>query len=238
MARVSLAPINVDRLTSSAVNAVRAPLRVTVRWPASVRSLCGASQPRGSKGDPVLWQDVLEVLDGLEKVSARYWVAGGWGVDLLVGSETRAHRDLDLAVDADDYETCMITLDELGYSIETNWLPVRVEVVGQVERWVDVHPVRFDGEGPGIQGDPEGVHFLYPLTAFTTGRLRGRAVPCLSIEQQELFHSGYDLRPQDEHDLRLAVRVASVADRLAGRRRMTRGHTPQRSVRVLTSRPT
>lgn len=44
---------------------------------------------------------------------------------------------------------------------------------------------------------------MYPPTAFTTGRLAGREVPCLSVEQQELFHSGYDLRPQDEHDLRL-----------------------------------
>lgn len=67
---------------------------------------------------------------------------------------------------------------------------------------VDVHPVKFDANGVGIQGDPEGVHFVYPPEAFTTGSLAGRTVPCLSVSQQEVFHSGYALRPQDEHDLR------------------------------------
>jgi lincosamide nucleotidyltransferase A/C/D/E len=47
----------------------------------------------------VLWKDVIDVLDALEAESVHHWVAGGWGVDILVGSQTRAHRDLDLAVD-------------------------------------------------------------------------------------------------------------------------------------------
>lgn len=151
----------------------------------------------------MLWEDVLEVVDALEARSVRHWAAGGWGVDVLVGFETRAHRDLDLAVDESDYETCMTALAGLGYTIETDWLPLRVEVAAPVERWVDVHPVRFDAHGLGIQGDPAGVHFLYPPTAFTIGRLHDRPIPCLSVEQQELFRSGYALRPQDEHDLRL-----------------------------------
>lgn len=156
----------------------------------------------------MLWEDVLDVLDALESAPVRYWVAGGWGVDVLVGSETRAHRDLDLAVDAVDYDSCMAALDELGYANETNWLPVRVEVAARGERWVDVHPVRFNAQGLGIQGDPAGVHFLYPPTAFTIGRMADRAVPCLSLRQQERFHSGYELRPQDEHDLRILAELS------------------------------
>ncbi|MGA9747477.1 MAG: hypothetical protein WBQ50_08485 [Nocardioides sp.] len=151
----------------------------------------------------MVWDDVLEVLDALESAAVRSWAAGGWGVDILVGAETRPHRDLDLAVHAEDHESCLAALARLGYRIETDWLPLRVEVVASHERRVDVHPVRFDAHGLGIQGDTEGVHFLYPPTAFATGRLAGRTVPCLSVAQQELFHSGYELRPQDEHDLRL-----------------------------------
>jgi lincosamide nucleotidyltransferase A/C/D/E len=157
----------------------------------------------GSYSGAVLWDDVIEVLDALEKATVRSWTAGGWGVDLLVGAETRAHRDLDLAVHAGDYERCMATLEGLGYVAETDWLPLRVEVAASGERWVDVHPVRFDVHRLGIQGDPAGVHFVYPPEAFTTGWLAGRAVPCLSVDQQRLFHSGYALRPQDEHDLEL-----------------------------------
>jgi hypothetical protein len=44
--------------------------------------------------------EVLGVLDALTSASCMVWVAGGWGVDALVGGQTRAHRDLDLAVDA------------------------------------------------------------------------------------------------------------------------------------------
>ena len=149
----------------------------------------------------MLWDQAIGVLDALDRAAVSYWVAGGWGVDLLVGVQTRPHRDLDLAVDADDYEICMATLARLGYSVETDWLPLRVEVAASDERWVDVHPVSFDSHGLGTQGDPEGEHFLYPPAAFTMGRLGGRAVPCLSATQQELFHSGYELRPQDQHDL-------------------------------------
>lgn len=145
---------------------------------------------------------MLEVLDALDRADVRHWVAGGWGVDALVGLQTRAHRDLDLAVDAVDHDTCMAALARLGYTTETDWLPVRVEVAAPGGRWVDVHPVRFDAQGLGLQGDPTGTHFRYPPTAFATGLLGGRTVPCLSAGQQRLFHSGYELRPQDEHDLR------------------------------------
>jgi lincosamide nucleotidyltransferase A/C/D/E len=79
---------------------------------------------------------------------------------------------------------------------------LRIEVVAGGDRWVDDHPVRFDVQGHGIQGDPGGTHFLYPPTAFVIGRLGGRTMPCLSADQQALFHSGYEVRPQDEHDVR------------------------------------
>ena len=37
------------------------------------------------------------VLDILERAGIEVWVDGGWGIDALLGLETRAHRDLDLA---------------------------------------------------------------------------------------------------------------------------------------------
>jgi lincosamide nucleotidyltransferase A/C/D/E len=36
----------------------------------------------------------------------------------------------------------MTILSGLGYRPETVWLPLRVEVAADDERWVDVHPVR------------------------------------------------------------------------------------------------
>ncbi|WP_369334184.1 nucleotidyltransferase domain-containing protein [Amycolatopsis camponoti] len=37
---------------------------------------------------------VLRVLDAVHP--ARVWLAGGWGIDALLGRRTREHRDLDL----------------------------------------------------------------------------------------------------------------------------------------------
>jgi lincosamide nucleotidyltransferase A/C/D/E len=161
----------------------------------------------------VLWDDVLKVLDALQRAGIRHWVAGGWGVDALVGAETRRHRDLDLMVDADDHVACMATLAGLGYTVETDWLPVRVELVAGGDRWVDVHPVRFDAQGNGLQGDPDGTHFRYPPAGFVVARLGDRDVPCMSAAEQERAHTGYELRPQDEHDLRQLAALRASEER-------------------------
>lgn len=144
---------------------------------------------------------MIDVLDRLAGAGVRHWVAGGWGVAVLAGRQTRPHRDLDLAVDAADLAPCLEALAGLGYAVETDWLPVRVELRAPGSRWVDVHPVTFAADGHGRQPDLDGGRFDYPPTAFVAGRILGRTVPCLSAAQQRRFHTGYDLRPQDLHDL-------------------------------------
>jgi lincosamide nucleotidyltransferase A/C/D/E len=44
--------------------------------------------------------EVLDVLAALAALGRRFWLEGGWGVDALVGHQTRAHRDLDVDLDA------------------------------------------------------------------------------------------------------------------------------------------
>lgn len=41
---------------------------------------------------------LARVTDLLEEAGIAYWLVGGWAVDFYVGSVTRAHEDLDLAV--------------------------------------------------------------------------------------------------------------------------------------------
>ena len=75
----------------------------------------------------------------------------------------------------------MDALGGLGYVIETDWRPVRVEVVVVVVvvaaglGRVDVHPVTFDEAGHGHQGDLDGGSFLYPKGCFTIGTIAGSA---------------------------------------------------------------
>jgi lincosamide nucleotidyltransferase A/C/D/E len=137
--------------------------------------------------------DVIVVLDMLDRAGVRHWVGGGWGVAALVGRQTREHRDLDLAVDVEDLERSWQVLGQLGYAAETDWLPVRMELRASGGRWVDVHPVHFDEDGHGRQPDLDGGHFDYPPAAFTTGSIGGHLVPCLSAQQQRRFRTGMSI---------------------------------------------
>lgn len=160
-----------------------------------------------TSGVGMLLSEVRAVLTGLREDNCQFWVAGGWGVDALVGRQTRPHRDLDLAVDARDETAALDVLGLLGYVVETDWRPVRVELVARNRGWVDLHPVAFDRTGHGRQVDMAGGHFEYPPEAFTEGAFGGDAVPCLSREQQVRFHRGYEPRPYDLHDLQLLERL-------------------------------
>jgi lincosamide nucleotidyltransferase A/C/D/E len=157
-------------------------------------------------------REVLEVLDALEHAGARAWVGGGWGVDALVGRRTRDHRDLDLAVAAEDEDAVLAALAPLGFAVETDWRPVRVELRAPGGRWVDLHPVVFDAIGHGRQAGLDGVVFDYPAGCLATGRVGGRAVACLDVDQQLRFHAGYAHRDVDRHD------VALLRELLAARR--------------------
>jgi lincosamide nucleotidyltransferase A/C/D/E len=153
--------------------------------------------------------EVLAVTTALQEAGARFWVAGGWGVDALVGRVTRPHRDLDLAVAAEDLERAVERLAVLGYHPETDWLPVRLELAAPGGRWVDLHPVAFDGRGDGVQAGLDVVSFAYPAADLVVGVLEGSVLPCLSAARQQAFHRGYLPRPQDLHDLALLAGLAA-----------------------------
>jgi hypothetical protein len=43
--------------------------------------------------------NVLFVLRLADRARARLWIDGGWGVDALLGSQTREHGDLDVVIE-------------------------------------------------------------------------------------------------------------------------------------------
>lgn len=157
----------------------------------------------GTGGTETTLGEVLAVLAEASAERCHVWVAGGWGVDALVGRQTRPHRDLDLAVDARHERDVVGLLERRGYRVETDWRPARVELVHPTRGWVDLHPVLFDETGHGQQADLDGGSFDYPPAAFATGSLDATVVRCLSAHQQRVFHTGYPPRPVDAHDLAL-----------------------------------
>src|SRR5438132_11983439 len=98
-------------------------------------------------------EDVVEVVEALEDAGVAVWIDGGWGVDALLEEQTREHDDLDVVVGADDVPRLIVILANLGYTEIGTW-PDSPEVFvlrATHDRRVDVHPVRFDENGDGVQ---------------------------------------------------------------------------------------
>jgi lincosamide nucleotidyltransferase A/C/D/E len=146
---------------------------------------------------------VLAVLDAIRSVDCRFWVEGGWGIDALVGRQTRPHRDIDIDIDGAFENDVLAALRSLGYVIETDWRPNRLELVAPGLGWVDLHPLVIDRDGNARQAALGGGWHEFPRSFFTVGHLGGVSVPCVSIHAQRLFHSGYELHEVDRQDLAL-----------------------------------
>ena len=148
--------------------------------------------------------DVLAILDGLDAVGVAVWLDGGWGVDALVGEETRAHDDLDVVIALDQAGAAWAALGAAGFLVAEDESPTRFVLRDPADRRVDVHLVTFDAGGGGIQRLQDGTTFRYPPEGFAgRGRVGGRAVRCLTAAVQVLCHLGYSPDDNDRHDMRL-----------------------------------
>jgi lincosamide nucleotidyltransferase A/C/D/E len=153
--------------------------------------------------------DLLETMAALASSGVPYWIAGGWGVDVLVGRQTREHFDLDVVLE--DYERdesrACAALAVLGFrNRETTdggiWMPAvsmlndgegrRIELMGI--DWSRVESAFRIEDGAGKKGVPPN-----DLVAMVLGMgsIDGRAAPCLSRRAQLLFHTGFP--PTSEH---------------------------------------
>jgi lincosamide nucleotidyltransferase A/C/D/E len=133
------------------------------------------------------------------------WIDGGWGVDALVGEQTREHDDLDLVVPIVQLGTARAPLEKLGFRLAVDWLPTRCKLEDGRGRGVDLHPVTFRADGSawqhGLGGDAP---YQYPREGFAArGRIGGREVRCLSADVQLRHHLGYEPGPKDRVDMEL-----------------------------------
>ncbi|MEV1024888.1 amino acid transporter [Streptomyces sp. NPDC050264] len=156
--------------------------------------------------------DVLVVLALLRRAGADVWIGGGWGIDALVGAETREHRDLDLMHRHEQEPAVLAALAGAGFVETLDWRPVRFVVTHADGRELDLHPLHFADDGSARQAsfDPERP-FGYPAHVFVTGTVAGEPVPCLSAEQQVRFHQGYEPADHDRHDMAQLRRAFGIA---------------------------
>ena len=141
-----------------------------------------------------------------------FWVDGGWGVDALIGRQTRPHSDLDLAVSLNDLPLFRQTLTARGLQ--------RADRVGDPEwNWVfrhpngesvDLHGFVLDRFGNGVLGDPVE-KAMYPAGAFQGhGVLGDISVRCIAAPFVLAFRNSFDPRGVDRHDVAILCATFSL----------------------------
>lgn len=153
--------------------------------------------------------EVVHVVAWLDAGSVVYQVNGGWGIDGLVGRQTRTHQDLDLFIDAAREADLLAWLAFRGYRITQDWRPVRVELSGPRGR-VDVHPMRVDAGGNGVQQGFGHEVYLHALEDRVIGQIGGCPVVVASAERARELRRGYPPRDVDRHDLAQLDRLENV----------------------------
>ncbi len=144
--------------------------------------------------------DVLDLLSELDGVGVDYWLDGGWGVDCLLGEETRTHGDLDVVLHRDHVSVVRGLLTARGYEVIRDWLPTSLAYRGPAGREVDLHPVDPSPGGGGYQLLQDGTRWHYSPPV--QGSIAGVAIRCASAEDQLVMHQGYEPRPVDYVDVR------------------------------------
>lgn len=159
------------------------------------------------KKETVTPDDLKNVLDLIENTGIRYWLDGGWGVDVLAGEQTREHRDVDINFDSRYNDKLLQILKESGYEIVTDQSPVRVELHHPQLGYIDIHPFVLNNDGTAKQADLEGGWYEFDADFFGNAIFNGRNIPCISARGQKIFHTGYELREVDKHDLKIIEKL-------------------------------
>ena len=144
----------------------------------------------------------------LQDEGIRFWVIGGWAVDLHLGRITRPHSDVDLAVDIRDRPGLSGALAACGYRSIVDESPTREVFAGdEVVELLEITYLAETGDGaivtPGFE--------FWPHAAGSFGEdrieLAGCSVPVMSVaglldvKEQWLAHLGEPMRPHDHADV-------------------------------------
>lgn len=170
-------------------------------------------------------EEVIRIYKHLSDNGVRVWLTGGWGIDALLGQETRLHKDLDVNMSLEDMVRMCEIMASQGYRLKELW---------SENRWVndangdqtatafvlqdsnghefDVHAMCFDDLGNGIPAWEETDGFIFEKKDLSgEGKIAGFAVQCITPEKQVRCHTCYELPDKQSSDLELLHKKFGVA---------------------------
>src|SRR5438552_15483374 len=90
---------------------------------------------------------VVDLLWCLDNANIEVWLDGGWGVDALLGEETRPHKDVDIIARLSDTEKLRDDLHGKGFVIRPGGTASNFVLADSSGCEIDVHAVTFDETG-------------------------------------------------------------------------------------------
>jgi lincosamide nucleotidyltransferase A/C/D/E len=169
-------------------------------------------------------EDAILIYQLLLENGIQLWLTGGWGIDALLGEQTRPHKDLDVILLLDDVVRTQEILGDEGYSLKMLWEEDRpaVDSMGnQVAtafvlhdpdgREFDAHAMVLDELGNGIPAWEGAEGFLFSKNDLSgIGRIDGYEVQCITAESQMVCHTGYEVPEKQRRDLERLQEVFGV----------------------------
>ena len=173
---------------------------------------------------------LVEILEWVRDAGIDVWLDGGWGVDALLETQTRPHKDVDLILGLPHVEPLTRVLKKHGYRLKEGGRAENFVLADDAGREVDVHVVEFDAQGNGLYRMENGEVWVFPAEGFSgRGRVQGVEVCCLSPEVAVTCHaSGYTPQEKDFADMELLERRFGVVlpPNLRRTKRKARGDSP------------
>jgi lincosamide nucleotidyltransferase A/C/D/E len=155
---------------------------------------------------------VLALSRLLAAESIDHWLVGGWGVDALLGVQTRLRKDLDLLIRLEDVVKMMRLVQKHGFTLAYEW-PESRRLVGDSTptafvmthadgRELDLHAVSFAADGtPHPEWRTDWDLVAADLTG--AGSVGGVDVRCTTADRQLRDHASYEMPPDHARDMEL-----------------------------------
>lgn len=157
-------------------------------------------------------KDVVALVGLLKRERLAYWIAGGWGIDALLGRVTRDHHDLDLHIDLNQVEDVTSLLEALGYTTSIDQSPIRIEMTHPSGKVVDLHPLRIGSDGSGHGPMFDGGSWSISSAGLNAhGSIEGVTVACVSVAEQIRDHCEFEPRTIDRDDMGLLAREFGIS---------------------------
>jgi lincosamide nucleotidyltransferase A/C/D/E len=155
---------------------------------------------------------VIELVRLCQSAAIPVWLDGGWGVDALLQTQTRPHKDVDIVLAVADVPKLQELLAKRGFAVREGKPPHSFVLGDGAGREIDVHAVTFDHDGNGVYRMQNGQDWVYPAEGFNGhGLVEQVAVRCLSPTAQVLGHAhGYLPVEKDFRDMDLLAQRFGV----------------------------